>query len=273
MSRALAFLADPALAASVLPAPGRVPRPGTLPPPGGEPVPDRRDPRRGRPRRAAVRVPGQRTPLHRLPGRQPDAGRAARPAPAHGAGRGHPDLPGARAVLARRLRRQGHPDHHRRPRRSAAPVPLGSRRRPGHHGHLRRQDLAARHHRPPGAGSRVDALRHRRRTRARPAAPHPPSGADPRNDQSASRPARPRHPQRPLPRHRTPADGLERPRLQGSPARQARDAAPPTSARPVRPRQPRTCPAIPGPTPPPTPRRPVSPRTQPAATPGTREPP
>jgi hypothetical protein len=76
MSRALAFLADPALAASVLPAPGDgfdiagfLGQAGTLyliaETRGG-----------GLAGRAAVRLPGQRDPLHRGPGRQPDAGLA-----------------------------------------------------------------------------------------------------------------------------------------------------------------------------------------------------
>ena len=99
MSRALAFLADPALAACVLP----VPRPGPghpgVPAPGRHPVPDRRTGRRGRPRGAAVRLPHHRDPPHRSAAGQPGARRPARPAAADGPGRGHPDLPRARPVL------------------------------------------------------------------------------------------------------------------------------------------------------------------------------
>ena len=70
-----------------------VPRPAGLPLRGGDAVPDRGIPRGGRTGRAAVRLPDQRTPLHRRPAGQPDARRAARPAAADGPGRGHPDLP------------------------------------------------------------------------------------------------------------------------------------------------------------------------------------
>ena len=63
MSRALAFLADPALAAAVLPAPGSHSTCEFFLHQAGHPVPDRRDQRRGRTGRAAVRVPGHRDPL------------------------------------------------------------------------------------------------------------------------------------------------------------------------------------------------------------------
>ena len=159
MSRALAFLADPALATSVLPGPGQsldleafLREAGTL--------------------YLIAETRGEDSPvaplfacltdeLHytaALAG-QPDARRAARPAAADGAGRGHPDLPRARPVLAGRLRRQGHPDHHRRARRSPAPLPVGTRRRPDHHGHLRREDLAARHQRHRQPRRRLRAVR------------------------------------------------------------------------------------------------------------------
>ena len=72
MSRALAFLADPALAASVLPDPGQSLDLGDVPAPGRDLVPDRRDPRRGLTRRPAVRLPGQRDST--TPPRWPAAG-------------------------------------------------------------------------------------------------------------------------------------------------------------------------------------------------------
>ena len=65
MSRALAFMADPALAASVLPAPGDgfdIPR---LPPRRRHPVHGRRGRHRGRAGRPAVRRDGHRDPLRR----------------------------------------------------------------------------------------------------------------------------------------------------------------------------------------------------------------
>jgi type IV secretion system protein VirD4 len=100
MSRALAFLADPALASAVLPNDGRaldigqfLHRAGTLyliAESIGEDAPGR----------AAVRLPGQRDPLHGGAAGQPDARRAAGPAAADGVRRGDPDLPGAGAVVA-----------------------------------------------------------------------------------------------------------------------------------------------------------------------------
>src|SRR5579859_2309916 len=86
--------------------------PGALPARARDLVPDRRIAGRGRAGRTTVRLPGQRTALHRGPARQPDARRTAGPTAAHGPGRGHPDLPRPTALLAGRLRRQGHPDHH-----------------------------------------------------------------------------------------------------------------------------------------------------------------
>ena len=49
----------------------------------------------------------------------------------------------------------------------------------------------------------------------------PPPGHDTRDDPPAPRTARPHHPRRHVPRHRPPAHGLERPRLQESPPRRA----------------------------------------------------
>ena len=59
------------------------------------------------------------------------AGRTAGPAAADGPGRGDPDLPRPAAVLAGRLRRQGHPGGRRRARRGPAGRPLGRSRPTG----------------------------------------------------------------------------------------------------------------------------------------------
>ena len=109
MSRALSFMADPALAASVLPGPGDGFDIPAFLERHGHGLPDRRGRRRRGPGRPAVRRDGHRDPLRRRPARPGLGGRAAGPAAADGPGRGHPDLPGPAAVLAVRLRRQGHP--------------------------------------------------------------------------------------------------------------------------------------------------------------------
>src|SRR6266571_40719 len=104
-------------------------------------------------------------------------------------GRGNSNLPGPAAVLAGRLRRQRHPDHHRRARRSPAQEPVGRRRRTGHTRHLRRQDLAARHQRPIRPRHGLHVVRHRRDARTRGRLDQPPSRNDARYD-----PPAPRHP-------------------------------------------------------------------------------
>ena len=218
MSRALAFLADPELAAAVTPAPDEWFDIEDFLRSAGDALPDRRNPRRGLPGRAAVRLPGQRNPPHRRPGRKPHAGRTARPDPPARAGRGHPDLPDRRSVAARRLGRERDTDHHRGARRGPAPRPVGRRRRPRHPRHLRREDLAARHQRPRHPGSRVPALRHRRDARARRRPGQPPPGHDTRDDPPAPAHPRARRPRRLLPRHRQAPHGLARPAI---PARTA----------------------------------------------------
>ena len=124
MSRALSFMADPALAASVLPGAGRV-RHRRVPARARHAVHDRRLRAAGRAGRAAVRRDGQRDPLPGRADRPGLARRAAGPAAADGTGRGHPDLPRPAAVLAGRLRRQGHPGLRRRARRGPAGRPVG----------------------------------------------------------------------------------------------------------------------------------------------------
>jgi type IV secretory pathway TraG/TraD family ATPase VirD4 len=162
MSRALAFLADPSLAAAVLPDEGQsldigqfLHRTGTIyliAESIGEDAP------------VAPLFACLATEIHymaallgsRMPGGRLD------PPLLMALDEGDPDLPGAGAVMAGRLRRQGHPDHHRRPRRSTASQPVGPRRRPGHHGHLRREGLAAGHQRPRHPGDGVHLVRHGR---------------------------------------------------------------------------------------------------------------
>ena len=111
MSRALSFMADPALAASVLPAPGTgFDIPCFLADAGtvymiAESVSEEA------PVAPAVRGHGLGDPLHRRADRPGVGIGPAGPAAADGPGRGDPDLPGAPAVVAVRLRRQGHPGH------------------------------------------------------------------------------------------------------------------------------------------------------------------
>ena len=222
MSRALAFLADPALAASVTPAPGQsldledfLRQSGTLyliAETRGEDSP------------VAPLFACLASEIHytaalagsRMPGARLDPPLLTRP------GRGHTDLPGTGPVLARGLRRQGHPDHHRRPRRGPAPRPVGRRRRPRHRRHLRRQDLAPRHQRPRRAGDRVPAVRHGGHARARPGLDGPLPRHDPGHDPPAPRHPCARHPRRLLPRHRQAPHGLERPPVPPRPPRSAR---------------------------------------------------
>ena len=125
MSRSLAFMADPALAASVLPGPG-----------GGFDIPAFLADRGtvyliaeavSEEAPVAPLFAAMATEIHYIAAQlgQASASRAAGPAAADGPGRGHPDLPGPAAALAVRLRRQGHPGRRRRPRRGAAGRPLG----------------------------------------------------------------------------------------------------------------------------------------------------
>ena len=125
MSRALAFMADPALAASVLPGPGDgFDIPSFLDGTGtvyliAEAVSEEAP---VAPLFAAMAVGD---PLGRRPDRPGLAVRAAGSAAADGPGRGDADLPGPAAVLAVGLRRQGHPGGRRRARRGPAGRPLG----------------------------------------------------------------------------------------------------------------------------------------------------
>ena len=222
MSRALAFLADPALAATVLPGPGEsldiaefLREAGTLyliAETRGEDAP------------LAPLFACLASEIHftaSLAGSLLPGGRLDPPLLTR-ARRGDTDLPGTGSVLAGRLRGQGNTDHHRGPRRGPAARTVGRRRRPHHHGHLRSQDLPARHLRPRHPRHRLRPVRHHRHARnplgLRPAARtprllHPPPRPDPRHDPPAPRPLRPDHPRRHVPGHRPPAHGLARPRL------------------------------------------------------------
>ena len=125
MSRSLAFLADPALAASVLPEAGEsLDIPSFLRETGTLYLIAELAAKTPRSRRCSPAWPAKSTTPP--PCWQPAARRQTRPTPADGPRRSHPDLPRPRPLLARRLRRQRHPDHHRRPRRSPAPRPDGA---------------------------------------------------------------------------------------------------------------------------------------------------
>ena len=98
MSRSLAFMADPALAASRPARPRRRVRHPRLPRRHRHGVPDRRGRLRRGSRRPAVRRHGHRDPLGRRPARPGLAVRPSGSAAADGPGRGDPDLPGSAAV-------------------------------------------------------------------------------------------------------------------------------------------------------------------------------
>ena len=125
MSRALSFMADPALAASVLPGPGEgfdilsfLFGCGTvylIAESIGEDAPTR----------AAVRRDGQRDPPRGRADRAVVAVGSAGPAAADGPGRGYPDLPGPAAVLVVGLGRQGYPGRRGRARRGSTRRALG----------------------------------------------------------------------------------------------------------------------------------------------------
>ena len=125
MSRALAFMADPALAASVLPGPGDgFDIPAFLDGAGtvyllAEAVSEEAP---VAPLFAAMAIGD---PLGRRPDRPGLIVRPAGSATADGPGRGDANLPGPAAVLALRLRRQRHPGNRRRARRGPARRPVG----------------------------------------------------------------------------------------------------------------------------------------------------
>ena len=213
MSRALAFMADPALAASVLPGPGDgFDIPAFLDGTGTVYLIAERRLRRS-PGRPAVRRHGHRDPLHRGPARASIIVGPSGPAAADGPGRGHPDLPGPAAVLAVRLRRQRHPSLRRGARRGPARRTLGELRAAGGARHLLGQGVPARHHRRHHAAGGQHAVRAGVLEGPRPGPRHPPRRRHPGHDPPAARRVRPGHPRRLRPRHRPAAPRLEEPRL------------------------------------------------------------
>ena len=125
MSRALSFMADPALAASVLPGPGEGFDIPAFLRRGGHRLHDRRSRLRGSPGRPAIRRDGRRDPRHRRADRPGVGVGPAGSAPFDGPGRSHADLPCPAAGLAVRLRRQRDSSDRRRPRRGPARRAVG----------------------------------------------------------------------------------------------------------------------------------------------------
>ena len=125
MSRALSFMADPALAASVLPAPGTgFDIPAFLADRGtvyliAEALSEQAP--------VAPLFAAMAAEIHYIAaqlGQASDSGRLD-PSASDGLGRGDPNLPSAPSIVAGRLRRQGHPGHRGRARRGAAGRTLG----------------------------------------------------------------------------------------------------------------------------------------------------
>jgi hypothetical protein len=187
MSRALAFMADPALAASVLPGPGE-----------GFSIPAFLD-QAGTVYMIAEAIT-EDAPVAPL--------FAAMATEIH-----YADLPGPAAVLAVGLRRQRNPGHRRRARRSPARRTLGRPRPPGRPRHQLGEGVPARHHRHHHPRSRQHPMRPSVVAGPRPGLRHPPrrrlSGHDP---PAASR-VRIGHPWRLRPGHRPAAPRLEEPGL------------------------------------------------------------
>ena len=240
MSRALSFMADPALAASVLPAPGAgFHIPAFLRDAGtlymiAEAVSEEAP--------VAPLFAAMATEIHYVAAQMGQASPSRPPgsAAADGPGRGDPDLPRPAAVLAVRLRRQGHPGRRRRPRRSPAHRPLGRPRPPGRPRHQLGEGVPARHHRHHHPGRGRQTVRPGVVEGPRPGPRHPPRRRHPGHDPPAARRVRPGHPRRLRPRHRPPAARLEEPRL---PPR------PPPRPAPGRARRDRRVPGLPEPDP------------------------
>ena len=213
MSRALSFMADPALAASVLPGPG-----------GGFDIPAFLDDRGtvyliaealSEQAPVAPLFAAMATEIHYIAAQIGQASdvRPAGPAAADGPGRGHPDLPGAAAVLAGGLRRQRNPGLRRRARRGPARRTLGELRPSDRAGHLLGEGVPARHHRRHHAAGRQHPVRAGLVEDPRPGPRHPPRRRHPGHDPPTARRVRPGHPRRLRPGHRPAAARLEEPRL------------------------------------------------------------
>ncbi len=108
-------------------------------------------------------------------------------------------------------------DLRRRPRRSAAGRPVGRARQAGRAGHLLGEGVPARDHRHQHPGGRWQALRPGRLQGTRPGPPVPARRGHPGHDPPAARPVRPDHPGRVRPRHRPAPRRLERPGLPAGP--------------------------------------------------------
>ena len=155
----LSFMADPALAASVLPAPGEGFDIAAFLRSGGTVYMIAEAIGEDAPVAPLFAAMADRDPLHRRADRAGVGVGAAGPAAADGPGRGHPDLPGPAPVLAVGLRRQGHPGRRRRARGGAAGRPVGRPRPPGRLGHPLGQGVPARHHRHHHPAGRQRAVR------------------------------------------------------------------------------------------------------------------
>ena len=164
MSRALSFMADPVLAACVLPGPGGfdieafLRERGTLymiADSAHEEAP------------VAPLFAAMASEIHYTAAQlgQASAGERLDSAAADGPGRGHPNLPGTPPGLAQRLRREGNPGVRGGARRGAAGRPVGRARQAGRAGHLLSETVPARHHRHHHPGRRVASCAARPRSK------------------------------------------------------------------------------------------------------------
>ena len=102
-------------------------------------------------------------------------------------------------------------------RRGPADRPVGRARPPGRPGHLLGEGVPARHHRRHHPGRRGQAVRAGVVEGPRPGPRHPPRRGHPGHDPPAARRVRPGHPRRLRPGHRPAAPRLEEPRLPPGP--------------------------------------------------------
>ena len=166
MSRALAFMADPALAASVLPGPdGGFDIPAFLRDAGtvymiAEAVSEEAP--------VAPLFAAMATEIHYVAAQIGQASEARRldPPLLMGLDEVTQICPVPLAVLAVGLRRQGHPGHRPGPRRGPAGRTVGGARPPGRARHLLGEGVPARHHRHHHPASRQHACAGRRRGRS-----------------------------------------------------------------------------------------------------------
>ena len=213
MSRALAFMADPALAACVLPAPGEgFDIPDFLYDAGtlymiAEAVSEEAP--------VAPLFAAMATEIHYTAAQigQASASRRLDPPLLMGLDEVTQICPVPLPVLAIRLRRQRNTDHRGRARRSPAHRTLGRPRPPGRPGYQLGEDVPARHHRRHHPRRGRQAVRPGLVEGPRPGPRHPPRRRHPGHDPPAPRRVRPGHPRRLRPGHRPPAARLEEPGL------------------------------------------------------------